>query len=59
MEKQERRPETRKEPQAKDKDEVKANPKVVETGKKLKEDIDKLVDGLVKTKEFFGHVIEG
>lgn len=44
MEKQERRPETRKEPQAKDKDEVKANPKVVETGKKLKEDIDKLVD---------------
>ncbi len=23
------------------------------------EDIDKLVDGLVKTKEFFGHVIEG
>ncbi|MEX5215485.1 MAG: ubiquitin-like protein Pup [Nitrospiraceae bacterium] len=44
MEKQERRPETRKEPQGKDKDEVKANPKVVETGKKLKEDIDKLVD---------------
>ena len=26
------------------KEEVKANPKVVETGKKLKEDIDKLVD---------------
>lgn len=42
MEKQERRPETKKEPQGKD--EVKANPKVVETGKKLKEDIDKLVD---------------
>ena len=42
MEKQERRPETKKEPQGKE--DVKANPKVVETGKKLKEDIDKLVD---------------
>ncbi len=43
MEKQERRPEsTRREPQAKD--EVKPNPKVVEAGKKLKEDIDRLVD---------------
>ncbi|GKS59088.1 hypothetical protein YTPLAS18_26150 [Nitrospira sp.] len=42
MEKQERRPESKKEPQGKE--DVKANPKVVETGKKLKEDIDKLVD---------------
>ena len=42
MEKQERRPETKKDPQAKD--EVKPNPKVLETGQKLKEDIDKLVD---------------
>jgi ubiquitin-like protein Pup len=42
MEKQERRPETKKDAQLKE--EVKANPKVVETGKKLKEDIDKLVD---------------
>lgn len=42
MEKQERRPETKKDPQARE--EVKPNPKVVETGKKLKEDIDKLVD---------------
>ncbi len=33
---------SRREPQGKE--EVKANPKVVETGKKLKEDIDKLVD---------------
>jgi ubiquitin-like protein Pup len=42
MEKQERRPETRKTPQPRD--EAKPNPKIVETGKKLKEDIDKLVD---------------
>lgn len=42
MEKQERRPETRKAPQPRD--EAKPNPKIVETGKKLKEDIDKLVD---------------
>ncbi len=42
MEKQERKPESRRDVQAKE--EVKPNPKVVETGKKLKEDIDKLVD---------------
>ena len=42
MEKQERKQEPRREPQGKE--EVKANPKVVEAGKKLKEDIDKLVD---------------
>ena len=42
MEKQERRPESKKDSQAKE--EAKPNPKVVETGKKLKEDIDKLVD---------------
>jgi ubiquitin-like protein Pup len=42
MEKQDRRPETKKDAQLKE--EVKPNPKVVETGKKLKEDIDKLVD---------------
>ena len=42
MEKQERRPESKRDVQAKE--EVKPNPKVVETGKKLKEDIDKLVD---------------
>lgn len=49
MEKQERRPETKKEPQGKD--EVKANPKVVEAGKKLKEDIDKLVDEIDEVLE--------
>ena len=37
MEKQERKQEPKRDPQAKD--EVKANPKVVEAGKKLKEDI--------------------
>lgn len=42
MEKQERRPESKKDAQAGE--EVKPNPKVVETGKKLKEEIDKLVD---------------
>ncbi len=42
MEKQDRKQEPKREPQAKD--EVNANPKVVETGKKLKEDIDKVVD---------------
>jgi ubiquitin-like protein Pup len=42
MEKQERRPESRKDAQTKE--EVKPNPKVVESGKKMKEDIDKLID---------------
>jgi ubiquitin-like protein Pup len=42
MEKQERRSESKKEPQAKD--EVKPNPKVVEAGKKLKDDMDSLID---------------
>ena len=42
MERQERRPESRKDQQTKE--EAKPNPKVVEAGKKLKEDIDNLVD---------------
>ena len=42
MEKQERKQEARKDSHSKE--EAKPNPKVVETGKKLKEDIDKLVD---------------
>jgi ubiquitin-like protein Pup len=42
MERQEKRPESKKDQQARE--EAKPNPKVVETGKKLKEDIDKLVD---------------
>jgi prokaryotic ubiquitin-like protein Pup len=42
MEKQDRRPESKKDSQ--NREEVKPNPKVTETGKKIKEDIDKLVD---------------
>jgi ubiquitin-like protein Pup len=42
MEKQERRPESKRDTQPRE--EAKPNPKVVEAGKKLKEDIDKLVD---------------
>jgi ubiquitin-like protein Pup len=42
MEKQERKQEPKREPQGKE--EVKANPAVIEAGKKMKEDIDKLVD---------------
>jgi ubiquitin-like protein Pup len=42
MEKQDRRPESKKDAQSRE--EVKPNPKVTETGKKIKEDIDKLVD---------------
>jgi len=49
MEKQERRSESRKDPQAKE--EPKANAKVVETGKKLKEDIDKLVEDIDEVLE--------
>ena len=41
MEKQERKPDSEG---TQGKEEVKPNPKVTETGKKLKEDIDKLVD---------------
>lgn len=42
MERQDRRSESKKDQQARE--EAKPNPRVVETGKKLKEDIDKLVD---------------
>jgi ubiquitin-like protein Pup len=42
MERQDRRPESKKDAQTRE--EVKPNPKVTETGKKIKEDIDKLVD---------------
>lgn len=49
MEKQERRPESKRDTQAKE--EAKPNPKVVEAGKKLKEDIDKLVDEIDEVLE--------
>jgi ubiquitin-like protein Pup len=42
MQKQERKQDSRREPQAKE--ELKANPKIVEAGKKIKEGIDSLVD---------------
>lgn len=42
MQKQERRQDSRREPQGKE--ELKANPKIVEAGKKIKEGIDSLVD---------------
>ena len=51
MEKQERKSESRKDPAVQDDQEVKANPKVVETGKKLQEDIDNLVDEIDEVLE--------
>ena len=51
MEKQGRRQEPKKSPSSKEADEVKPNPKVVETGKKLKEDIDNLVDEIDEVLE--------
>ncbi|MDE3019164.1 MAG: ubiquitin-like protein Pup [Nitrospirota bacterium] len=42
MERQEKKAESKRDQQARD--EAKPNPKVLEAGKKLKEDIDKLVD---------------
>ena len=42
MEKQERRPDSKRDSTSKE--EAKPNPKVVQAGQKLKEDIDKLVD---------------
>ena len=42
MERQDKRSESKKDQQARE--EAKPNPRVVEPGKKLKEDIDKLVD---------------
>ena len=51
MEKQERKSDSTKDPSVKDDQEVKANPKVVETGKKLQEDIDQLVDEIDEVLE--------
>ncbi|MEE8239701.1 MAG: ubiquitin-like protein Pup [Nitrospirales bacterium] len=49
MEKQDRRPETKRDSQARE--EVKPNPKVTEAGQKLKEDVDKLVDEIDEVLE--------
>ncbi|MDD9820867.1 MAG: ubiquitin-like protein Pup [Nitrospira sp.] len=44
MEKQERKPETTKRPPVRDDPDVKPNPQVFKTGRKLQEDTDALVD---------------
>ncbi len=44
MEKQERKPETTKRPPGRDDQDVKPNPQVLKTGRKLQEDTDALVD---------------
>ena len=51
MEKQERKSDSTKNPSVQDDQEVKANPKVIETGKKLQEDIDQLVDEIDEVLE--------
>ncbi|RMH31437.1 MAG: ubiquitin-like protein Pup [Nitrospirae bacterium] len=51
MEKHERKTDSRKTSAPKDTEEVKANPEVVEAGKKLKEDIDNLVDEIDQVLE--------
>lgn len=51
MDKQERKSDSRKTSSPKDTEEVRANPEVVETGKKLKEDIDSLVDEIDEVLE--------
>lgn len=49
MERQEKKAESKRDQQARD--EAKPNPKVIEAGKKLKEDIDKLVDEIDEVLE--------
>ncbi len=44
MEKQEQKPETTKKPPVRDDRDVKSDPQVIATGKKLQEDTDALVD---------------
>ncbi len=51
MEKHERKSDSTKDPSTQDDQEVKANPKVIETGKKLQEDIDQLVDEIDEVLE--------
>ncbi len=51
MEKQERKSDSTKDSSVRDDQEVKANPKIVETGKKLREDIDQLVDEIDEVLE--------
>lgn len=51
MEKQEPRSDSKKDSSAHDDQDVKPNPKVIETGKKLQEDIDNLVDEIDEVLE--------
>jgi len=51
MEKQGHRSDSKKDSSARDDQEVKPNPKVIETGKKLQEDIDNLVDEIDEVLE--------
>jgi ubiquitin-like protein Pup len=51
MDRQERKPQSRKSTAAKEAEEVHANPKILETGQKLKEDIDTLVDEIDQVLE--------
>lgn len=51
MEKQERQQDNKKTSSPQETDEVKANPKVVETGEKLKEEMDDLVDEIDQVLE--------
>ncbi len=51
MEKQERKSESKKDHAARDDQEVKPNPKVIEAGKKTKEEIDSLVDEIDEVLE--------
>lgn len=51
MERQEHKPESKKGTPPQENQEVKPNPKVVESGKKMKEDIDQLVDEIDEVLE--------
>ncbi|MDA0737331.1 MAG: ubiquitin-like protein Pup [Nitrospirae bacterium] len=51
MEKHERQSDSTKDPSVQDDQEVKANPKVIETGKKLQDDIDHLIDEIDEVLE--------
>ena len=51
MEKQEPRSDSKKDSSIRDEQEVQPNPKVIETGKKLQEDIDNLVDEIDEVLE--------
>ena len=51
MDKQERKRESQKSDHSKGQDDIQANPKVVEKGQRLKEEMDELVDEIDKVLE--------